>query len=607
MNMEQILQRAQALHARVRALQQTADASPLADNIAALASDLAAMTNDLQTVAWHHQVNEVQHFHAQLLDLVEQAIMVTDLFGTVVYRNTFAQQLYDWSIHHSAQLSIRSIIASENDPRQVATMLCHLYQGQRWLGELHARRSDGTIAPVQMLLMPITKDDGALVGTVSVSFDISASKQAEALLYHAQAELERRVRERTVDLEKTNITLRHEINERQRAEKALHASQHFIERITETTPAILYVYDLIEHRSVYTNRGFETILGYSPEILQTTDLQMGFQLVHPDDRERVDDMLHRLTLVADGEIVASEYRIQDANDAWRWLYSRNTVFMRNALGKTQQIIGAIIDITERKQAEEALRQAQADLEQRVIKRTAELADTNMVLRWEIDDRIRAEEQLRASLREKEVLLQEIHHRVKNNLQVISSLLDLQSEQITDPATLAAFCESQNRVRTMAIIHEKLYQSPDLGQINFGQYIQELTDYLFRSYAADITQIDCDITVEDVFLGVDTAIPCGLIVNELLSNALKYAFPLGQHGRITIGFHAEPDGRLILSVSDTGIGIPAEFDLQTTESLGLQLVHMLVRQLNGTLTLNRNHGTAFTITFFRPESPPPAAV
>jgi two-component sensor histidine kinase len=250
----------------------------------------------------------------------------------------------------------------------------------------------------------------------------------------------------------------------------------------------------------------------------------------------------------------------------------------------------------RRKAEEALRQAHDELEMRVQERTAELARANEMLELEIAERQRAEEQIKASLKEKEVLLQEIHHRVKNNLQVISSLLRLQSGYLNDQQILDIFRDSENRIRSMALIHEKLYRSPDLAQIDFGDYVRELAAFLFRSQSASSRSITLNVQADPVYLHVEAAVPSGLILNELISNALKHAFPDGRAGEISIKLWASDDGQLNLVVADNGRGLPPGLDFRATESLGLQLVNTLVDQLDGTLKLNGACGTEFRITF-----------
>jgi len=215
---------------------------------------------------------------------------------------------------------------------------------------------------------------------------------------------------------------------------------------------------------------------------------------------------------------------------------------------------------------------------------------------DITKRKRAEERINASLREKEVLLKEIHHRVKNNLQVISSLLELQSDYIIDGKSRSIFQESQDRIRSMALVHQKLYQSRDFAQINFAEYLESLASHLFFSYARNQEQIELSIDAGDLFMGIDQAIPCGLLINELVSNALKHAFPGDRKGRIAIALHADEEGRLTLTVADNGVGLPPGLDFRDTESLGLQLVNMLANQLGGNIDLREIGGVSFTLRF-----------
>ncbi|MBK8025764.1 MAG: sensor histidine kinase [Chloroflexi bacterium] len=222
-----------------------------------------------------------------------------------------------------------------------------------------------------------------------------------------------------------------------------------------------------------------------------------------------------------------------------------------------------------------------------------------MLQTENAERRRAEEHLRASLEEKEILLKEIHHRVKNNLQTISSLLSLQSNTIDDPLTLAQFQDSQNRIRTMALVHERLYRSEGLAQIAFGEYLRDLTDYLLASYQGQEKAVTLNVKADDIFLDIDTAIPCGLLVNELLSNALKHAFRDRLTGKIGVEMCFSGDGHYQLSVWDDGVGMPEGMsDLKTT-SLGLRLVNSLTRQLGATIEFRSRPGTEITIRFAKP--------
>jgi PAS domain S-box-containing protein len=215
---------------------------------------------------------------------------------------------------------------------------------------------------------------------------------------------------------------------------------------------------------------------------------------------------------------------------------------------------------------------------------------------DITERKRTEAQIAASLKEKEVLLKEIHHRVKNNLQFVSSLLNLQSNVLQDERLLAILRESRDRVRTMALIHEKLYQSSDLARIEFKQHIRDLALMVFRSYSPSSNAIKLDVQVDDVSLAIETAVPLSFILNEIVSNCLKHAFPEGREGRITIQFLQDAHGRFHLVVSDNGVGLPADFSLVDSGSLGLRLVQILVDQLSGEFTYRSNGGAQFEVTF-----------
>jgi PAS domain S-box-containing protein len=219
---------------------------------------------------------------------------------------------------------------------------------------------------------------------------------------------------------------------------------------------------------------------------------------------------------------------------------------------------------------------------------------------DISERKLVEDKLRSSLREKEVLLKEIHHRVKNNLQIVSSMLNLQMGQLKDPEARDLFQESQSRVRSIALFHEKLYQSKDLARVDIAEYLKGLSTGLLATYGIHPDQVVLSARVDDIPMGVDSAISCGLIVNELLSNALKHAFPEGRKGEVRIGLHAEGP-RLVLEVRDNGIGFPPALDFRSQNTLGLRLVCILTEQLRGTIELDRREGTRFVVRFGRTES------
>ncbi|HLP18167.1 MAG TPA: two-component regulator propeller domain-containing protein [Bacteroidota bacterium] len=227
-------------------------------------------------------------------------------------------------------------------------------------------------------------------------------------------------------------------------------------------------------------------------------------------------------------------------------------------------------------------------------RSEQIERTNKELKEEIVERHRAEDRAMEALAEKEVLLKEIHHRVKNNLTIVGSLLGMQSDVVTNEHDRQLFHEAKNRVITMAQIHEKLYQSKNLADIEFGEYIRGVATQLFHAYNNGNASLR--ISAEKVKFGVDMAIPCGLIINELITNSLKYAFPDGAGGVVFIEVHSTPEHEYEVIVGDTGIGFSPSIDFRTCETMGLTLVRSLVRQLKGTIELDSDRGTKFMIRF-----------
>jgi len=220
----------------------------------------------------------------------------------------------------------------------------------------------------------------------------------------------------------------------------------------------------------------------------------------------------------------------------------------------------------------------------------------VIVTSDITERKAAEEVLQKSLREKESLLQEIHHRVMNNMQIISSILHLQAGYIKDEEARRILKEGQFRIRSIALVHEKLYRSSDLSKIDFADYLQSLFDHLFQFFRFEADQIRLETDLERIFLDINSALPCALISNELVSNVLKHAFPEGRKGVIRIGLRREGDGTVELRIGDDGVGFPERIDINNADSFGLQIVNLLVGQLEGIIKLDRGEGTAFTVTF-----------
>lgn len=312
-----------------------------------------------------------------------------------------------------------------------------------------------------------------------------------------------------------------------------------------------------------------------------------------EDLPQVEAML--ASLGHSNPVISFEHRVMAPDGSLRWHQWSNRVVLMDD-GKVMEFASVGRDITERKHAEDELRSLNLMLEDRVRQRTDDLSRVNESLRIEVNERKAAEEQVRASLQEKEVLLKEIHHRVKNNLQIISSLLNLQTHGIEDASTLQALRDSQTRVRSMALIHEKLYQSRSLARVDFGEYVKSLSADLFRTYRGYASGIQLDVQVEDISLHLDHAVSCGLILNELMTNALKYAFPEGKNGTIWVALYSTPEHVFNLMVTDDGVGLPTNLDIPTAKSLGLQLINNLVKQLDATIKVETSGRTSFLISF-----------
>jgi len=533
-----------------------------------------------------------------------------------------------------------------------------------------------------------------------LEIEIADRKRAEAELREARGQLERRVEARTADLMEANAQLTVQIAQRQEAEKALQKSEEKFRTIFQHSLDVIIVLDGATGRIINANQALKSVLGYDPESFVGNH----FSILIPDEPiPHSDDLLTRFR-VNDAVFISQHVK----NQAGALVPMDLTVTLIPWEGSVA-VLATFRDVTDRKQAEEALLQARAELELRVEERTAELVTLNRSLaetegrqkaildnipdiawlkdkeskfiavnqplahafglkpeeligktdfdiwppdpaeHYRLDDqevmrsrsakrveepivsadgtvmwletiktpifsergevigttgiarditrRKLAHEQLSQSLREKEALLQEVHHRVKNNLQIISSLLALQRSQLRDEETLEALRDSQNRIRSMAFIHEQLYQAKDLTRIDVQKYIRDLTGALVRSYSHTGSRVTLDLEVDRVSLGVGTALPCGLIINELVSNSLKHAFPDDVKGSIRVELARGSTDHYVLLVADDGVGLPADFDYLGSKSLGLRLVKNLTElQLRGTLTLSAEKGTQVRIEF-----------
>jgi two-component sensor histidine kinase len=245
---------------------------------------------------------------------------------------------------------------------------------------------------------------------------------------------------------------------------------------------------------------------------------------------------------------------------------------------------------------DAERQQLRESQKAVLNILEDLSEEKALLERTQADVRRSEQAARASLREKEVMLKEIHHRVKNNLQVISSLLNLQARYLPDPAARAIFTQSRNRVQSIALVHERLYESAYLAHVDFGKYTTVLLDNIFETYGAEGRGISKTVDMGDASLTVDLAVPCGVIVNELVTNAIKHAFPDERRGTVQVSLSGSAEGELVLTVADDGVGMAADIDPRNTASLGLDLVFTFAEQLNAVVDVGREGGTSFRFRF-----------
>lgn len=441
---------------------------------------------------------------------------------------------------------------------------------------LENRLSDAVFTSEKTQLTELLTSQAAI--SLENSRLVEEMKRAEEALRDAKAELEMRVLERTAELARTNQLLEEDITRRKQAEEQVIVERRRFNEILEILP--VYVVLLTpDYHAPFANRVFRERFG---EAHGKRCFEFLFGIDKPCENCQTYGVLET-----------------KAPCTWKWTgpdgrdYDVFDFPFKDADG-SNLILEMGIDITDRNKAEAEIQKLNRELEQRVMKRTAELAAAN-------EELFDSEAHLRSALHEKEVLLKEIHHRVKNNLQIIHSMLNLQLLYTKDEQVIELFKESKNRIFTMALIHEKLYQSESLARINLSEYIQNLIANLFLSYGISERSINPKIYVGDIMLNIDTIIPCALIMNELVSNALKYAFSASggcpdRKKEIQIDLRHDAGNRYKLVVGDNGVGLPDDFIIQNSNSLGLKIVNILVRQLKGEIYIDRNNGTRFTILF-----------
>ncbi|HEY9725779.1 MAG TPA: histidine kinase dimerization/phosphoacceptor domain -containing protein, partial [Chroococcales cyanobacterium] len=454
----------------------------------------------------------------QFLEAIPLGINVIDTAGKLVYTNKTALKLYgresssDASINSCSEIATQLYITGTERQYPLEDLpLIRALKGEKTsVDDLEIDRSHQRI-PVEALGTPIYDEYGTIVYAIVAFQDITARKQAEA--------------------------------ERRQFIAALQQTKDRLQAVLDTVPGCV-AWISSDGRYLGVNQYLVDTLKLSPN--EFVGKKVGFAVKDFQLTEFIGQFL------ASSERTASQVIELPFNNT-----TRNYLITIQKYRKNTAAVWVGLDITERVQAEDALR---------------------------------------GSLREKEVLLQEVHHRVKNNLQIVSSLLDLQSQNLTDVTTQKIFQDCYNRIRSMALIHEKLYESTSLSKINFAEYVEALVSYLALSYGISDRYVNLQLKVEPIYLNIDTAIPCGLIINELVSNALKYAFPEDKPGSLKVELYSTERQCFTLVIKDNGVGISKDVNTQETSTLGLQLVEILTHQLDGAIELNVSEGTEFKIQF-----------
>lgn len=383
----------------------------------------------------------------------------------------------------------------------------------------------------------------------NLALEIKQRQQAQLDLTHLNAELEQRVFQRTNQFQQINQQLQAEINNRERTELALAESEALYRQMIETAEEGIWILD-VENRTYFVNQKMAIMLGYTVEEMIDRSI---LEFMENSWQKRY---LNNLQQSRQGINEQHDFKFKRKDNSPLWVIISTSAIFDNC-GNYSGTLRMITDISDRKLTEE---------------------------------------QLIVSLREKELLLKEINHRLKNNLLLISTLIDLQIERLEEPTTIQLFEDTQQRIHSMALIQEKLFQSPNLAKVNFGSYLRNLAESITYSYNFEQRNIELKLSLDSIELNLETANPCGLIVNELLVNAVKHAFPAGRSGTIWLKLEKTQENLILLRVEDNGIGFIDNFNFQQSESLGLHLIHTLTKQIEGKLQLERMAKTSFTLIF-----------
>ncbi|PKL66587.1 MAG: hypothetical protein CVV28_09290 [Methanobacteriales archaeon HGW-Methanobacteriales-1] len=413
---------------------------------------------------------------------------------------------------------------------------------------LEIQHKNGDITPVLYNASTYKDENGQVIGVFAAARDITQLKKAEEVLKEHMVNMEITVKKRTAELTNANVLLKAEIKERKRIENLIRDNIQRMDLALESADMGVWDLDILNDDTIRTLE-YDQIFGYE-SLLPEWGLKIFFEHILPEDQEYVQQ---RFENAYETNKLYFQSRIIRVDKQIRWIEAFGNVY-RDEKDVPIRMLGVITDITERKETEIKL--------------------INL-------------------LEEKDVLLREIHHRVKNNMQIISSLLSLESSNVFDKRDVGLFTIVQDRVKSIALIHDNLYQSEDLSSIKFEDYIKNLSSQLFSTYTRN-SNIKLVTDIVDLKFNLETAIPLGLILNELISNSLKHAFS-DFEGEIFISLHHKGE-EIEVIIKDNGVGLPEDVDIKNPKKLGLQLVSSLVEQLEGTIELDRSHGTKFKIKF-----------
>lgn len=421
-------------------------------------------------------------------------------------------------------------------------------------GEIQAEdwrvRKDGKLFWASIHVTALYTDEGALLGFTKITRDLSS----------------RRIAEEKLKQQSRQLSL---------AQRLAHIGS--------------WEWDIESNKVTWSDELYR-IYGLKPQEKEIT-FNVFLEMIHPSSREQTKQSIKNSLIK--NEVLNYTEKIVRPDGEIRTLHTNGEV-IKDDEGKPVKILGSCQDITEAKKHEEEMIQSQLQLESLISERTAELTLINESLQREITERKMYEEKLTESLDEKELLLKEVHHRVKNNLQVISSLLSLQSGFINNPGAQEIFKESRNRVGSMALIHEKIYKTNNLYKINFREYLTDLVDSLIGSYLGG-SPVKTEITIDDIYLNIDLSMNLGLIITEITSNAIKYGLKGNSEGKLEIKL--ESDGELVtIFIKDNGPGYPDGFDPENPDSLGILLITTLTDQIEGTIEMKNNNGAQSILKF-----------